>query len=107
MILVNQQSADFPDLHLPDGRRANSLRYPALWKVLKRLEVPGIDASMGKHALLKKYREHVDPEGAAASQPSKPAKPYNVDKFMDRVQHKDNLGREPKQGQRPIATTRT
>lgn len=42
-------------LLLPDGRYASELRLLALYAELERLRIPGIDASMGKAALLDAY----------------------------------------------------
>jgi hypothetical protein len=46
---------DKPDVLLPSGKRADSLRVGELYRELSRLSVPGITASMGKDDLLDAY----------------------------------------------------
>ena len=48
---------DFPNVFLPDGRKASTLRLSELWKELQQLKVRGINPSMGKYDLLVKYND--------------------------------------------------
>lgn len=51
---------DFPELLLPDGTRADSLRLGPLYAALAEIGVPGLRAEMGKLELLQIYDRHVE-----------------------------------------------
>lgn len=53
------RSTDRKNLLLPDGRRADQLRIRPLWQELNRLGTPGINATMGKDALLDRYAAQI------------------------------------------------
>jgi hypothetical protein len=55
MILKTEHCGHRPDLVLPDGRPASSLRLIPLRAALLRLKIPGITAEMGKEKLLDAY----------------------------------------------------
>lgn len=62
-------SADGPiafPLRLADGRvvDAGDLRLGQLWAEMKRLNVPGITAEMGKYELLQIYRDWLSAESS-------------------------------------------
>lgn len=62
----------FP-LRLADGRvvDAGNLRLGQLWAEMKRLNVPGITAHMGKYELLQIYRDQLSAESPRVLEPNR------------------------------------
>ena len=60
-----------PNLPLPDGREVSKLKLSELWPLMAGLAIPGINASMGKQALIDAYKAavHARVEAMAADEP--------------------------------------
>lgn len=63
-----------PELVLPDGRRADTLRRDELYRVLERASVPGLTPHMGKAELLGVYEAAVISRAEAMRRDRNPAK---------------------------------